>query len=103
MDNMELIICGILENLGISLTGLGVSEYVRLLLRYIPGVPRHLQLVFAALAESAHAYEFLRSKLLDGLHLIKEHPERLAAFIIFMNGSYTQLHFIVPISSLVSP
>ena len=71
---MEQLFLEVLEGLGLPLTSL--PPHVRLYLRYIAGVPRQLQLVFAALALSPDPEAFLRKDLHDGLRLHKEHPDR---------------------------
>ena len=74
--NMELLFCNVLDKLGVSLGGDALPAHITLLLKYIEGVPRRLQLLFAALAQSDHGHEFQKSKLLLGLGMAKEHPER---------------------------
>ena len=74
--NMELLFRIVLEKLKVSLEGDELPAHVRLFLHYIPGVPRQLQLIYAAVAQSQDGQEFQKSKLLLGLRLTKEHPER---------------------------
>ena len=74
--NMEVLFRSALEKLKVSLEGDELPAHIRLFLQYIPGVPRQLQLVLAAVAQSQDGTEFKRKKLLLGRCLTKEHPER---------------------------
>lgn len=75
-ENMEVLFRIALQKLKVSLEGDELPAHIRLFLQYIPGVPRQLQLVIAAVAQSKNDREFTRSNLLLGLRLTKEHPER---------------------------
>ena len=79
-----------LDKLGVSLEGDVLPPHVRLLLRYIDGVPRRLQLLFAALALSDQPHEFQKSELLCGLNMAMEHPERRAI------SQYAPSHQVCP-------
>ncbi len=78
VPSMEKIFCEVLNKLGVDLDAAELPAFVRLLLQYIPGVPRQLQLVFAAVAQSDEPHAFRKSKLLRGLRLHGKHPERSA-------------------------
>ena len=49
-ENMERLFRDVLDKIGCSLEGGDLPAPVTLLLKYIAGVPRQLQLLFAALA-----------------------------------------------------
>lgn len=53
-----------------------LPEHVTLLLRYLGGVPRRCQFLFAALAFSSDPDEFRKSQLRNGLRLLQKEPER---------------------------
>ena len=76
VPSMEKVFCEVLKKLGVNLDADELPTFVRPLLQHIPGVPRQLQLVFAAVAQSNHPHEFQKSKLLQGLRMPMEHPER---------------------------
>ena len=80
-SNMEVLFCNVLYKLGVSLGGNALPAHITLMLKYIDGVPRRLQLLFAALAESDDGHEFQKSKLLLGLCMAKEHPERFCCLL----------------------
>ena len=73
---MELLFCNILGQLGMSLGDDVLPAPNALLLEYIGGIPGNLPLLFAALAQSEDSHKFSKSKLLLGLSMAKEHPER---------------------------
>ena len=73
---MERLFRDVLDKIGCSLEGEDVPAHITLLLKYIDGVPRQLQLLFAALAQSDKSHWFQKSKLRLGLSMVKEHPER---------------------------
>ncbi len=82
VPSMEKIFCEVLTKLGINPDAAELPAFVRPLLQYIPGVPRQLQLVFAAVAQSDDPHAFQKSKLLLGLRLHREHPERSAGSLM---------------------
>ena len=75
-ENTERLFLDALDKIGCSLEGEDLPAPIMLLLKYIAGVPRQLQLLFAALAQSDDSHQFQKSKLLIGLSMVKEHPER---------------------------
>ena len=78
-EHMGVLFRSVLEKLHIYLKGNKLPAHVKALLQYISGVPGRMHMVLAALAGSNDSQEFQRSKLILGLRLTENDPERYSS------------------------
>ena len=80
----------VLAKLGISLDGRGLPAYVKLLLKYVPGIPRQVAFVMAAMALSDTPHAFSLKRLQEALRFQTDSPAR---YILLYRAQHPSINF----------